>query len=63
MFFLCAVTVKLVVAVTGLEGQGNGTFTHLVELDPLFVPLGCWVGDPQGSELSSEQVGGVPLHG
>lgn len=41
----------------------NGGFTHLVELNPLLVSLGAGVGDPQGSKLSSEQVGGVLLHG
>lgn len=37
--------------------------THLVELNPLLVSLGAGVGDPQGSKLGSEQVGGVLLHG
>lgn len=41
----------------------NGQFTHLVELNPLLVSLGEGVGDPQGSELGTEQVGGVLLHG
>lgn len=41
----------------------NGRVTHLVELDPLLASLGVGVGDPQGSELGSEQVGGVLLHG
>lgn len=36
--------------------------THLVELNPLLVSLGAGVGDPQGSKLGSEQVGGVLLH-
>lgn len=41
----------------------NGLFTHLVQLNPLLVSLGAGVGDPQGSKLGSEQVGGVLLHG
>ena len=41
----------------------NGQFTHLVELNPLLVSLGAGIGDPEGSELSAEQVGGVLLHG
>lgn len=41
----------------------NGPFTHLVQLNPLLVSLGAGVGDPQGSKLGSEQVGGVLLHG
>lgn len=41
----------------------NGQFTHLVELNPLLISLGAGVGDPQGSKLGSEQVGGVLLHG
>lgn len=41
----------------------NGQFTHLVELNPLLVSLGARVGDPQGSKLGSEQIGGVLLHG
>lgn len=40
----------------------NGQFTHLVELNPLLVFLGGGVGDPQGSKLSPEQVGGILLH-
>lgn len=43
--------------------QQTGQFTHLVELNPLLVSLGAGVGDPKGSELGSEQVGGVLLHG
>lgn len=41
----------------------NARVTHLIELDPLLASLGVGVGDPQGSELGSEQVGGVLLHG
>lgn len=41
----------------------NGQFTHLVELNPLLVSLGARVGNPQGSKLGPEQVGGVLLHG
>lgn len=46
-----------------LTVEMNGQFTHLVELNPLLVSLGAGVGDPQGSELGPEQVGGVLLHG
>ena len=46
-----------------VEGHGNGTFTHLVELNPLFVPLGAGVGYSQNTELSPEQIGGVSFHG
>lgn len=46
-----------------LTVEMNGQFTHLVELNPLLVSLGSAVGDPQGSELGPEQVGGVLLHG
>lgn len=46
-----------------IEGQGNGTFTHLVELNPLFIPLGGLVWHPQSSKLCSEEVGRVPFHG
>lgn len=41
----------------------DGRFTHLVELNPLIASLGFGVGDLQGSELGSEQVGEVLLHG
>lgn len=40
----------------------NAQFTHLVELNPLLVSLGVGVGDPQGSKLGPEQVGGIFLH-
>lgn len=40
----------------------NGRFTHLVQLNPLLASLGFGVGDLQGSELGSEQVGEVLLH-
>lgn len=39
----------------------NDRFTHLVELNPLLISLGFGVGDLQGSELGSEQVGEVLL--
>lgn len=45
-----------------LTVETNGRFTHLVELNPLLVFPGVGVGDPQGSKLSPEQVGGVLLH-
>lgn len=41
----------------------NGSFTHLVQLNPLLGSLGFGVGDLQGSELGSEQVGEVLLQG
>lgn len=41
----------------------NGRFTHLVELNPLLASLGFGVGDLQGSEFGTEQVGEVLLHG
>lgn len=44
-------------------GGGDGTFTHLVELDPLLRLLGAGVGHPEGPELGPEEVGGVSLHG
>ena len=47
---------------TGGTGSG-GSDWYLVQLDPLLVPLGAGVGDPQGTELGPEQVGGVLLHG
>lgn len=37
-------------------------FTHLVQLNPLLVSLCGSIGDPQGTKLSPEQVGGVLLH-
>ena len=40
----------------------GGPDSYLVELDPLLVPPGAGVGDPQGAELGPEQVGGVLLH-
>lgn len=46
-----------------VEGHENGTFTHLVEFNPLFVPPGTRVGNPQGSKLGPEEIGGVPFHG
>lgn len=46
-----------------VKGQGNGTFTHLVELNPLFIPLGVGVWHPQSSKLCSEEIGWVPFHG
>lgn len=46
-----------------VEGRGNGTFTHLVELNPLFIPLGVGVWHPQSAKLCSEKVGRVPFHG
>lgn len=48
---------------TPLTVEMNGRRTHLVELNPLLVSLGGRVGDPQGSKLGPEQVGGVLLHG
>ena len=36
---------------------------YLVQLNPLLVPLGARVGDPQGAKLGPEQIGGVLLHG
>lgn len=57
-------TLKLLVALTACfaflfsaEGRGNGTFTHLVELDPLFIPLGARVWHPESAKLCSEEVG------
>lgn len=46
-----------------LTVEMNGQVTHLVELNSLLVFLGVGVGDPQGSKLGPEQVGGVLLHG
>ena len=50
---------------SGLGGRTGGPdwYSYLVQLDPLLVPLGAGVGDPQGAELGPEQVGGVLLHG
>lgn len=43
------------------SAEMNGQFTHLIELNPLLVFLGTGVGDPQGSKLGPEQVGGILL--
>lgn len=44
---------------TLLTVEISGQFTHLIELNPLLVFLGTGVGDPQGSKLGPEQVGGI----
>lgn len=54
---------QVALSVILVDGQGNGTFTHLVELNPLFSPLGARVWHPQSPKLCSEEVGRVSLHG